>query len=339
MTFCETRVVGRSPAVWIVGNSSASIPFTWVAKRPQRRWSVSAPWSSRSTFSEAGRRPDEIREQAGGDGRRAVGLDLAGHPVGDPDLEVRRGELEAGVLRAQEDVREHGQGAPAGDGPRHHREAASEVLLHDREFHVGCLQQAVWAGMARAASSTGSRCDGEGQLASRLAGGMISLSSHPVITVIMPWIRWTATLDRAVGAGGRPSVGPWTRQARPGDATRVRGWTFVVPARGPVHTPLRDGQFVPDAIPESRDRRPRRGAVVPRVVPEIVPNRWRAPARAERRNARATVGIGTAGRGERGRWNGTGSGAVSGDAATRCRSAPGRRRPRAASRRSPASRG
>ena len=51
------RVVGRSPAVWIVGNSSASMPLTWVAKRPQRRWSVSVPWSSRSTFSEPGRLP------------------------------------------------------------------------------------------------------------------------------------------------------------------------------------------------------------------------------------------------------------------------------------------
>ena len=33
-TFWAIRVVGRSPAVWIVGNSSASMPFTWVAKRP-----------------------------------------------------------------------------------------------------------------------------------------------------------------------------------------------------------------------------------------------------------------------------------------------------------------
>ena len=35
------RVVGRSPAAWMAGNSSASMPLMWVSNRPQRRCSVS----------------------------------------------------------------------------------------------------------------------------------------------------------------------------------------------------------------------------------------------------------------------------------------------------------
>ena len=139
-TFWLIRVVGRSPAVWIVGNSSASMPLTWVANRPARMWSVSAPWSSRSTRSGAGQRADEVGQQARRHRGRAVGLDLAGDPVGDADLEVGRGQLEAGVLGPEEDVCQHGQGASAGDRPGHDRQAARQVLLHDREFHVGCLQ-------------------------------------------------------------------------------------------------------------------------------------------------------------------------------------------------------
>ena len=48
---------------------------------------------------------DEICQEAGRHGCRAVRLDLARDPVRDPDLEVRRGQLEAGVLGLQQDVR------------------------------------------------------------------------------------------------------------------------------------------------------------------------------------------------------------------------------------------
>ena len=41
-TFWAIRVVGRSPAVWIAGNSSASMPLMCVSNRPHRRCSVVA---------------------------------------------------------------------------------------------------------------------------------------------------------------------------------------------------------------------------------------------------------------------------------------------------------
>ena len=92
----------------------------------------------------AGRqRVDQVGQQLGRDGRRAVRLDLAGHPVGDPDLEVRGRQLEPGVLRLQEHVGQDGQGAAARDGAADHGQAAGQVLLHDRESHVGFTPRAV----------------------------------------------------------------------------------------------------------------------------------------------------------------------------------------------------
>ena len=86
----------------------------------------------------AGRqRVDEVGQELGRDGRRAVLVDLAGDPVGDPDLEVRRGELEAGILGLEQDVGEDRQRAPARDRPADDGQAARQVLLHDRESHVG----------------------------------------------------------------------------------------------------------------------------------------------------------------------------------------------------------
>ena len=85
----------------------------------------------------ARQRVDEVGQELGRDRRRAVGLDLAGHPVGDPDLEVGRRQLEAGVLGLEQDVGEDRQRAPVGHGPTDDRQAARQVLLHDREFHVG----------------------------------------------------------------------------------------------------------------------------------------------------------------------------------------------------------
>ena len=80
-------------------------------------------------------RTDEVREELGRHGGRAVRVDLAGHPVGDPDLQVRGGELEAGVLGLEEDVRQDREGASGGDRPARDGQAAGEVLLHDRQLH------------------------------------------------------------------------------------------------------------------------------------------------------------------------------------------------------------
>ena len=341
--------MGRSPAVWIVGNSSASMPFTWVANRPQRRWSVSAPWSSRSTFSEPGRRADEVGQQPGGHGGRAVGLDLARHPVRDPDLEVGRRELEAGVLGPEEDVGEHGQGAPAGDRPRHHREAAGQVLLHDREFHVGCLQHAVWAGVARAASvDRASRCDGEGPASASWPGRW---NDQPIFSSRHHRHNAVDTVDGDARSCGRrrwtTRRGPWMRRRRIGgcdtgssvDGRGPRAPTSSTRAAG-------NGRFVPDAVPEftapPSTLEARLSPGCPPIRPQSSRRRTRLPRRRESPRSAATA---------RGRdrhatgWHGMRRGMAGvwrrrreraderGRPATRCRSAPGRPRPRGASRR------
>ena len=78
---------------------------------------------------------DEVREQLGRDGDRAVRVDLARDPVGDPDLEVGRRQLEPGVLGPEEDVGQDRERAPGRDRAADDRQAAGEVLLHDRELH------------------------------------------------------------------------------------------------------------------------------------------------------------------------------------------------------------
>ncbi len=64
-TFWLTRVVGRSPAAGIAGNSSASIPRRWVSKRPHRRWSRSPSRTSRSMRSFGSELTTSVRRRAG----------------------------------------------------------------------------------------------------------------------------------------------------------------------------------------------------------------------------------------------------------------------------------
>src|SRR5207247_10528819 len=85
---------------------------------------------------------DEIGEELRRNGRPAVSIDLAGNPVRDPDLQVRRGELETGILGPDQDVGKDRERAASGDRPAGHSEAASEVLLHDGQLHVGSLRTA-----------------------------------------------------------------------------------------------------------------------------------------------------------------------------------------------------
>ena len=98
----------------------------------------------------AGQRAHEIRQEARRHRGGAVRLDLAGNPVHEADLEVRGRQPQSAILRSQEDVREHGQGAPVGDGPAHDPEAARQVLLHHRELHVRALQRAGRVGRSKA---------------------------------------------------------------------------------------------------------------------------------------------------------------------------------------------
>ena len=69
-------------------------------------------WSSRSTRSLRRQAGHDVGQEPGRHGDRAVRLDLARDPVGDPDLEVRGGQLEAGVLGPEQDVVEDRQRAP-----------------------------------------------------------------------------------------------------------------------------------------------------------------------------------------------------------------------------------
>ena len=75
-------------------------------------------------------RVDDVRDQPGRDRQAAIGLDLAGHPVADADLEVRGGQPEARILGPEQDVGQHRQRAPRADGSADDLEAASQVLLH-----------------------------------------------------------------------------------------------------------------------------------------------------------------------------------------------------------------
>ena len=81
-------------------------------------------------------RSHEIGQEPGGDGGRAIDIDLARDPVGDPDLEVGGRELEAAFLGPEQDVGEDGECAPGRYRSAHHRQTPGQVLLHDREFHV-----------------------------------------------------------------------------------------------------------------------------------------------------------------------------------------------------------
>ena len=113
-TFWLTRVVGRSPGDGMTGNSSASMPDVGLERAGARR---AASRRARSRARPARRRAaaDEVGEEPGRDGQRALGLDLAGTHYGDADLEVGGGQLEAGVLRPEQDVGQHGQRASVAD--------------------------------------------------------------------------------------------------------------------------------------------------------------------------------------------------------------------------------
>ena len=85
-----------------------------------------------------GRQPgDDVGQQPGRHGHRAAGIDLARHPVRHPDLEIGGGQLEAAVLGSEQDVVQDRKRAPGRDGAADDLETAGQVLLHDREFHVG----------------------------------------------------------------------------------------------------------------------------------------------------------------------------------------------------------
>ena len=166
----------------------------------------------------------DVGDEPGRDGQRALGLDLAGHPGGDADLEVRGGQAQAAVLGPEEDVREDGQAGAAAHGAADEGEAARQVLLHQGQLHER------W-------SSFGA---GRGSL----------LSSHLII-IFMVWNVWTIRPpprgrssttrtvahdpDRRWPDGGGPRPGLWMSQdavhdrhrrppARPRPPSRPPGW-------------------------------------------------------------------------------------------------------------------
>ena len=224
-TFWLIRVVGRSPAVWMVGNSSASMPFTWVAKRPQRRWSVSVPRSSRSTRSEPGRVDTRSASRRAG---TVVAPSVSILPGTQYVMPISR--FVAVSLRPASSVRSR---TFASTGSVLRLETARETTERPRarfscmteSFTSGCLRSGACARRAvpRPGSPALQRSD---RRASLISGGMIVLYSHPVITVILPWIRGIVTLDRAGTRCGRPGRACGRRRS-PGGRDRggsVDGW-------------------------------------------------------------------------------------------------------------------
>ena len=177
---------------------------------------MSPAWSSRSTRSPDGRPGDDVGQELGRDGDRAVDVDLARDPVGDPDLEVRRGQLEAAVLGPDEDVAEDRQGAAGRDRPADDRQAAGQVLLHDRDVHGRFTPgRRSWSPAVRAASA-----------AARPVRplGPIDRSVDPRWE-IPPYLRTSSSPS----CGGR--CGPSCMAERGGRCTRwPAGWTADRPA-------------------------------------------------------------------------------------------------------------
>src|SRR6185369_4357775 len=60
----------------------------------------------------------------------------AGDPRGYANLEVGRGQLQAGVLGSEQDVGQDGQRVARADGTTDDLQAAGQVLLHERKLHV-----------------------------------------------------------------------------------------------------------------------------------------------------------------------------------------------------------
>ena len=223
---------------------------------------------------------------------------LPGHPVGDPDLEVRGGQLQAAVLGLEQDVRQNRQGAPVRDGPADDRQAAREVLLHDRKLHVG-LTPDDGAGSVRGGPESGAIAAGRGVV------GIFSLSSHSVITVIMVWTPWTArarpcgrrrwTSQLPRWTARRATVPAWwtdggrrrPRRAVPGTAGLDR------PRRGPPAVDAGERPTVHTGVPLSTDsgrlstrRRGRTGSRTRRVAARGSPG-VRRPTRPARRGQSA----------------------------------------------------
>src|ERR1035437_3678178 len=87
------------------------------------------PFVGRQAGNYVGQQPSRHRH-------RTARIDFAGHPVRHSYLEVRGGQLQAAILGSEEDVIQDRQCAPGGYGPGYNLETPSEVLLHDRQFHV-----------------------------------------------------------------------------------------------------------------------------------------------------------------------------------------------------------
>jgi hypothetical protein len=167
---------------------------------------VSAPWSSRSTRSDAGREPTRsVSSRAG----TVVAPSTSILPGTQYVIPISR--LVAVSLRPASSVRSR---TLASTGRVLRLETARETTDRPRarfscmteSFTGGGLQKVVSWRERSGGPSSASRLDGERTPPRcRSSGGMIVLSSHPVIIIIMPWIEWTGVLVRARPTGGGPA--------------------------------------------------------------------------------------------------------------------------------------
>ena len=198
-------------------------------------------------------RVDEVGQELGRDGRGAVRLDLAGHPVGDPDLEVGGGQLEPGVLGLEQDVGQDRQGAPVGDGATDDGQAARQVLLHDREFHVG--HSTLVAQVGRACGC------GIARLGCRTALGLGSPDGSWVSSL---YLLTPSSPSSWCGLGGRRRSWPcsarrWTTPGRRWTAAaRIGGWAGGTPVDEPAGSGRASRRCASRLVHETRPPEPLR---------------------------------------------------------------------------------
>jgi hypothetical protein len=78
----------------------------------------------------------EVADQARGDGRRPLFVDLGTDPGADRDVQVGRDELQPASVRLEENVRDDRKRVARGHCPAHDREPPLEILLEYLDLHV-----------------------------------------------------------------------------------------------------------------------------------------------------------------------------------------------------------
>ena len=82
---------------------------------------------------------DKLSQQACGNGDAAFFLNPGADPAVDADFQVGGGKLQTSVVAFQQDVRQDGQGRPAGHRPANRRKPLRQILLQATDLHGNLL--------------------------------------------------------------------------------------------------------------------------------------------------------------------------------------------------------